>query len=359
MTQFTTLTEQTARDLIDLLRRDRAHPVGGPARVGNIGQQGQVPVRWGKTSTTPDYPTYPSSGNVVGVSLGNYEPSPLYPGATAVKTFTAYDPPIYVFATAEDDTLPAEGTEVRLTWRNGRWWITPEAGSGWPTCFLIGGQSFNSDGSNRNYLYGYHDGYESSNRVGYAFFDYSYGDTAGVGLSVVTNRTAVNATSSAETSPLFSLSTTGLYLIHLYVDSDDDTSIPAASTSNVTSGVNSAGSPSHTHEVTVSTDRQYGSRMAATLQYRLGAGAWTTLAARTNSVMFTRTGAASLYRRDAMSATFYVVNTTADREWRLRLNTDLYPSTLVYDSAHRAARIITSVDMTVSRVDDDPAYTTL
>jgi hypothetical protein len=75
--------------------------------------------------------------------------------------------------------------------------------------------------------------------------------------------------------------------------------------------------------------------------------------------MFTRTGAASLYRIDAMSATFYVVNTTADREWRLRLNTDLYPSTLVYDSAHRAARIITSVDMTVSRVDDDPAYTTL
>jgi hypothetical protein len=123
MTQFTTLTEQTARDLIDLLRRDRARPVGGPARVGNIGQQGQVPVRWGKTSTTPDYPTYPSSGNVVGVSLGNYEPSPLYPGATAVKTFTAYDPPIYVFATLENGSLPAEGTEVRLTWRNGRWWI--------------------------------------------------------------------------------------------------------------------------------------------------------------------------------------------------------------------------------------------
>lgn len=128
MTQFTTLTEQTARDLIDLLRRDRAHPRGGPARVGNIGQQGQVPVRWGKTSVTPDYPTYPSSGNVVGVSLGNYEPSPLYPGATAVKTFTAYSPPIYVFATVESGSIPAVGTEVRLTWRNGFWWITASSG---------------------------------------------------------------------------------------------------------------------------------------------------------------------------------------------------------------------------------------
>lgn len=126
MAQFTTLTEQTARDLIDLLRRDRAHPRGGPARVGNVGQQGQVPVRWGKTSTTPDYPTYPSSGNVVGVSLGNYEPSPLYPGATAVKTFTAYSPPIYVFATCETDTLPDEGEEVRLVWRNGYWWIAQD-----------------------------------------------------------------------------------------------------------------------------------------------------------------------------------------------------------------------------------------
>jgi hypothetical protein len=139
MTQFTTLTEQTARDLIDLLRRDRAHPVGGPARVGNIGQQGQVPVRWGKTSTTPDYPTYPSSGNVVGVSLGNYEPSPLYPGATAVKTFTAYDPPIYVFATLENGTLPAVGTEVRLTWRNGRWWILQDStGSGGGITSIVG-----------------------------------------------------------------------------------------------------------------------------------------------------------------------------------------------------------------------------
>lgn len=129
MADFTTLTEATARDLIDLLRRDRSNPRGGPAMVGNFVPQGPLVTRWAKTSTTPDYPTYPSSGNVVGVKFGEYEPSPIYPGATATKTFTAYDPAWYEFATLENGSMPAVDTIVRCTWRDGRWWILQDSSS--------------------------------------------------------------------------------------------------------------------------------------------------------------------------------------------------------------------------------------
>jgi hypothetical protein len=61
------------------------------------------------------------------VTLGDYEPSPLYPGQTATKTFTAFDPPDYLYATLENGSMPAVGTVVRLTWRNGLWWIGQDA----------------------------------------------------------------------------------------------------------------------------------------------------------------------------------------------------------------------------------------
>ena len=127
--EIISLTETTARDLIDLLRRDRSMPRGGPARVGNGTLNNVLVTRWGRTSITPDYPTYPTSGNVVGVTLGDYEPSPIYPGSTATKTFTAFDPPDYLYATLENGSIPAVGTVVRLTWRNGWWWILQEAAS--------------------------------------------------------------------------------------------------------------------------------------------------------------------------------------------------------------------------------------
>jgi hypothetical protein len=151
MADFTTLTEATARDLIDLLRRDRASQRGGPAMVGNFVPQGPLVTRWAKTSTTPDYGTYPSSGNVVGVIFGEYEPSPIYPGATATKTFTAYDPAWYEFATLENGSMPSVGTIVRCTWRDGRWWILQDSTGGVARCVLIGqlssGAALNSSNS--------------------------------------------------------------------------------------------------------------------------------------------------------------------------------------------------------------------
>lgn len=77
---------------------------------------------WGRTTTNQDYPTYPTSGNVVVCELGVCDASPLSPGSTASNNFTALDPPEYVVAKSYDSPLPFAGQVVPLRWMGGQWW---------------------------------------------------------------------------------------------------------------------------------------------------------------------------------------------------------------------------------------------
>lgn len=126
--RITTYTPETA---VEILRRlNRLEQRQNALLSGGLTQsfpQAVLPTRWARTCTTSDWPTYPTSGNVVMVEFGDYEPSPLSPGSTATKTFTAYDPRVAQPATLENGTIPTEGTVVRITWRNGRWWILLDA----------------------------------------------------------------------------------------------------------------------------------------------------------------------------------------------------------------------------------------
>ena len=116
--------EQTARRVLERLnaleRKQNALLSGG---YNQTFPRGPLVARWGRTTTNADYPTYPTDGNVVACELGDVDPSPLYPGLTAAKTFTAYDPQEVVVATLENGAIPSRGSVVRLTWRNGKWWI--------------------------------------------------------------------------------------------------------------------------------------------------------------------------------------------------------------------------------------------
>lgn len=126
--KITTYSEQTARDI--LARLDRLEMRQNALLSGGLTQsfpQGVLPTRWARTCTSPDYPTYPATGNVVAVEFGEYDPSPLSPGSTATKTFTAVSPQFVVLATLENGTMPAQDTVVRITWRNGKWWILQDA----------------------------------------------------------------------------------------------------------------------------------------------------------------------------------------------------------------------------------------
>lgn len=121
--------ERTARGI--LARLGRLERQLGPQYAGASSRGPQVPIqtRWGQTCTNSDYPTYPTSGNVVLVKFGNCEPSPLSIDSTASKNFTANDPATYKLAILENGTIPDEGTVVRLTWRDGDWWILQDSTS--------------------------------------------------------------------------------------------------------------------------------------------------------------------------------------------------------------------------------------
>lgn len=123
-------TEPTARriltDIADLKRR--------PVPRGNFAHDmpftpGMITTRWARTCVTDDYPTYPSSGNVVGIEFGDYAFSPWYPGATATETFTPWESGEKTFAYCESETIPAVSTVVRVTWRNGTWCVFEESGT--------------------------------------------------------------------------------------------------------------------------------------------------------------------------------------------------------------------------------------
>jgi hypothetical protein len=287
-------------------------------------------------------------------------------GACPAKVYVTDTDHDYAAATAGVTGFLTSGTSgaAFILWKEagtGTKWaivrlVAPSSG-GWPTVFLLGGLSYNSDGSNRNLIKGYGDGYSSDNRMGYVFFDYQYGDASGAGLSIVTNKTSVDSGSNAETSALFSLSLTGLYKIDVSVGCTDETTIPAATSSNVTSSTDSI--PSHNHTVARLTDVQYQSNMAGTLQSRLGAGAWSSISGWTGTTMYTRTGASNAYRYELYVETMLIAVSTASKEYRLRLSTAIYPQLGLAASTDHAERSITTVHMAISRVDDDPAVTNL
>jgi len=121
--KITTYSEQTARNI--LARLDRLEMRQNTLLSGGLTQsfpQGVLPTRWARTCTSPESPTYPTTGNVVAVEFGDYEPSPLSAGSTAIKTFTAYDPQVSVLATGDNSPLPFQGQVVPVVWRNGKWW---------------------------------------------------------------------------------------------------------------------------------------------------------------------------------------------------------------------------------------------
>ena len=116
--------DEATRQIGHVIRAERAQP----RRTRLHPQPSTVPgdrhIRWGKTTTNDEFPTYPTSGNTVVVELGDYVYDDSDVGDRAV-TWEAYDPPEYRIARTFDGSLPAEGTEVPLQLHHGRWWIVP------------------------------------------------------------------------------------------------------------------------------------------------------------------------------------------------------------------------------------------
>jgi hypothetical protein len=199
--KITTYTPETAREI--LRRLDRLEQRQSSLLTGGYNQafpMGPLVVRWGQTTTTADYPTYPTSGNVVAVKFGDYEPSPFYPGSTATKTFTAYDPEVVVYATTESGEVPDEGSVVRLTWRNGKWWITPDVAASpikWGSFWLDSSDDVTS--GSPDYLW---------------MWD-NYGDLSSDGIDIT-----VNTGWASDSDPILTMNQAGTYLFVWYWDGE-------------------------------------------------------------------------------------------------------------------------------------------
>lgn len=107
-----TYEPQLAKDMVravrDLRRRPQRHsPLSGdwpgfPARE----------IRWGKTTTNGDYPTYPTEGNVFLCELGDVYPSAETFNQFSEPTFTGYDPAEYILAVDYSRLFWIEGAIV-------------------------------------------------------------------------------------------------------------------------------------------------------------------------------------------------------------------------------------------------------
>lgn len=353
MTKITTFSAGTSRQILSDIEELKRRPYGRTqSTVDRSRFVPTPPARWARTCVTDDYPTYPSTGNVVGIEFGDYTFSPWYPGSTATETFTVYTGLGKELAYVATGAIPPLGTVVPVVWRNGIWTLLqyPPAPT---TCVLSGGISFNSDGSNRNYVKAYDGAYSSSDRVGYVFFDYLSGDYSGVGLASVTSRSAVNG-GTAETVACFSLARSGTYRFAAYISASNTTTVPSAGT--VAGVTGSGGSPSHTHSFDYTTPRYYNSLMAMSIQSRLGAGAWSGIVSQSSSTQVTASGFSwypgTYGLTDVLSSDGSWATSDAGREFRIKLTAYFGHDGSISSTDHAERQVSDGVVLIVSRVGD-------
>lgn len=116
-------TPETARAIAEFVRGARRRAPRPRVDWHEVGVPQDRVIRWARTTTNYEYPTYPSSGGVYVVEMGDYEPDTLVPGDTPDKTFTPYDP-AWTEVAVEPHSFPiAINTIVRCELQDGIWWI--------------------------------------------------------------------------------------------------------------------------------------------------------------------------------------------------------------------------------------------
>ena len=126
---FATYGKNTARRVLRDIAELKRRPYGGGSNYNQAFVRGPLVTRWGKTTTNYYYPTYPTTGRCVVVTLGDLESSndQYVPGSGPTLEFTEYDPTTTVIAVADKSPLPFEDTVVPLYWANGVWWFREPA----------------------------------------------------------------------------------------------------------------------------------------------------------------------------------------------------------------------------------------
>jgi hypothetical protein len=127
--QFSAESQQRIADAVRTVERS---PILRPQPFVRTTSPTARELRWARTTTSLEFPSYPDSGNAVVVEFGDYAISgdPIV-SSTNTPSFAAYDPEQKVVALMSAGTLPTQGSVVQCYRHEGQWWIegTTEAAS--------------------------------------------------------------------------------------------------------------------------------------------------------------------------------------------------------------------------------------
>jgi hypothetical protein len=119
--QFSAESQQRIADVVRTVERS---PILRPQPFVRTTSPTARELRWARTTTSLEFPSYPDSGNAVVVEFGDYaiSGSPIV-SSTNTPSFTAYDPEQKVVALMSAGTLPTQGSVVQCYRHEGQWWI--------------------------------------------------------------------------------------------------------------------------------------------------------------------------------------------------------------------------------------------
>lgn len=126
--QFSAESQQRIADAVRTVERS---PILRPQPFVRTTSPTARELRWARTTTSLEFPSYPDSGNAVVVEFGDYaiSGSPIV-SSTNTPSFTAYDPEQKVVALMSSGTLPTLGSVVQCYRHEGQWWIEGTTSAG-------------------------------------------------------------------------------------------------------------------------------------------------------------------------------------------------------------------------------------
>jgi hypothetical protein len=124
MADIRQFSEQSQQRIADAVRTVERSPILRPQPFVRTTSPTARELRWARTTTSLEFPSYPDNGNAVVIEFGDYaiSGSPIV-SSTNTPSFTAYDPEQKVVALMSGGTLPTQGSVVQCYRHEGQWWI--------------------------------------------------------------------------------------------------------------------------------------------------------------------------------------------------------------------------------------------
>ena len=131
MADIRQFSEQSQQRIADAVRTVERSPILRPQPFVRTTSPTARELRWARTTTSLEFPSYPDSGNAVVVEFGDYaiSGSPIV-SSTNTPSFTAYDPEQKVVALMSGGTMPTQGSVVQCYRHEGQWWIEGATSAG-------------------------------------------------------------------------------------------------------------------------------------------------------------------------------------------------------------------------------------